>query len=128
MRLLQLPKSVQELVIKGQLKEGHARAILPLAEAAKQEDLAKKILKDSMSVREVEAFVKKMLQRTKKEASDLLGLQEVVTKVSKKTHISIKLEGGESEGALVMRYGSAKEYSALKRILEELNCVLEKKV
>ena len=128
MRLLQLPESIQELVIRGQLKEGHARALLPLADISKQEEMASKILKDTLSVREVESFVKAMLSRTKKEASESISLQDVAEKVSKKAQVSIALEGGESEGALVMRYSSAKEYRALKHVLEELNYVLEKKV
>jgi len=55
MRLLELPASVQALVGDGSLAMGHARALIG-AEGA--EGLARKIVKDGLSVRAVEALVR----------------------------------------------------------------------
>mmetsp|Transcript_18535 Transcript_18535/g.30417 ORF Transcript_18535/g.30417 Transcript_18535/m.30417 type:complete len:294 (-) Transcript_18535:6895-7776(-) len=56
LRLLNLPTSIQEYVIKGDLSAGHARALIT---AEQPEALAKKIIADSLSVRAAEALVKR---------------------------------------------------------------------
>jgi ParB family transcriptional regulator, chromosome partitioning protein len=53
LRLLKLPDSVQDLVRSGELSAGHARALIGRADA---EALAARIVKDGLSVREVEAL------------------------------------------------------------------------
>jgi hypothetical protein len=53
LRLLKLPDSVQDLVRSGELSAGHARALIGRSDA---EALAGRIVKDGLSVREVEAL------------------------------------------------------------------------
>ena len=55
-RLLSLGATVQEAVAEGRLTAGHARALLPLAEA-EQERLARVIEEEGLSVRRVEQLV-----------------------------------------------------------------------
>ncbi len=52
--LLKLPTSVKELVEKKQITMGHARALSKLEDNEKIMELANKIVKDNMSVRELE--------------------------------------------------------------------------
>ena len=56
LRLLQLPKSVQEMVSQGKLSSGHARALIT---ADDPEGLAKQVVAKGLSVRATEALVKK---------------------------------------------------------------------
>lgn len=58
LRLLQLPPSIQVAVREGQLSMGHARALLGTPDRAFQESLARKIVKDELSVRDVEEAVR----------------------------------------------------------------------
>lgn len=58
LRLLKLPKSVQDLVVQGQLGEGHSRALLGLESDAEMNDMADRILKEKLTVREVESQVR----------------------------------------------------------------------
>jgi ParB family chromosome partitioning protein len=58
MRLLNLPPDVQEMVRKNQISMGHARAVLAIEGAAAQREAARRILQDSLTVRDVENFVK----------------------------------------------------------------------
>ncbi len=60
MRLLALPESVRELVIKGTLSEGHARAVLGLRAEALMLPLAEKIVAADLSVRDAENEVRRM--------------------------------------------------------------------
>ena len=54
LRLLKLPDGVQELVRSGELSAGHARALIGRADAAA---LAARIVKEGLTVRQVEALV-----------------------------------------------------------------------
>jgi ParB family chromosome partitioning protein len=57
-RLLQLPKQVQNLVSGGILSQGHARALLKLPTEKIQCEVAEKCVIDGWSVRRIEAFTK----------------------------------------------------------------------
>ena len=58
LRLLQLPAEVQAMVHERKLTEGHARALLGLAEAAAMIALAERAAEEGWSVREMEARVR----------------------------------------------------------------------
>lgn len=60
-RLLKLPKEVQESLVKNEISAGHARALINLPSDSIKIDLLRKIVKDSLSVRKVEAIVKKYI-------------------------------------------------------------------
>jgi ParB family chromosome partitioning protein len=58
LRLLQLPAEVQALLHERKLSEGHARALLGLAEQAEMVTLARQAVEEGWSVREMEARVR----------------------------------------------------------------------
>src|SRR5207237_7261997 len=51
LRLLKLPDPVKQLVAHGQLTMGHARALLSIDSARKQEALAERVVKNDLNVR-----------------------------------------------------------------------------
>ena len=58
LRLFQLPPSIQRLVADNQLAAGHAKALLGTPDRHFQEELAKRIVADGLSVREAEEAVR----------------------------------------------------------------------
>lgn len=60
-RLLKLPAKVQHDIKVGLLSMGHAKAILSVEAPEVQEQLCDLVIKDGMSVRELEALVRKVL-------------------------------------------------------------------
>ena len=54
LRLLELPEEVLWMVARGELTEGHARAVLSLADDDARKRLAKRIVREGMSVRAAE--------------------------------------------------------------------------
>ena len=60
MRLLKLDSQIQDLLIKGMISSGHARALLSLEDGQLQKKAAQEILDRGLSVRETEKHVKKM--------------------------------------------------------------------
>ena len=80
LRLLQLAKPVQALLMAGRLDMGHARALLPLP-ADIQIQLAQRIVQKALSVREAERLAQQTLKPPKAPTDvrpdrDLLRLQE----------------------------------------------------
>jgi ParB family chromosome partitioning protein len=58
LRLLQLPPAIQKLVHEGRLTMGHARALLSTPDRAFQEELARRVVQDDLSVRAVEDAIR----------------------------------------------------------------------
>lgn len=61
LRLLDLPESIAEMVKDERLSAGHARTLLPLGNPEDMETAANRIIEKTLSVREAEALVKKMI-------------------------------------------------------------------
>ena len=57
-RLLQLPEDVQEFVAAKKLTQGHARALLKLADEAEQRSVAAKCMAEGWSVRQIEEYTR----------------------------------------------------------------------
>ena len=108
LRLLQLAAPVQELLMRGDIDMGHARALLPLA-GALQIQLAQRVVQKGLSVREAERLVQNALKapraaeaskpdrdvlRLQEELSDVLGAQ-VEIKTNKKGAGKIQIEFGD---------------------------------
>jgi ParB family chromosome partitioning protein len=80
LRLLQLAPPAQDLLMRGEIDMGHARALLPLA-GALQVQLAQRVVHKGLSVRETERLVQYALRPAKENVPprpdrDLLRLQE----------------------------------------------------
>ena len=97
LRLLNLAKPVQSLLMNGELDMGHARALLALTHT-KQVDSAHEVVKRGLSVREAERLVTKMLKpQNKKVVSrdrDVARLEEELSeKLGASVHISANRKG-----------------------------------
>jgi ParB family transcriptional regulator, chromosome partitioning protein len=66
LRLLKLPEEVRADLASGALSMGHARALLALADPASQRHAAREVIARDLSVRETEAFIKKLGTETRK--------------------------------------------------------------
>jgi ParB family chromosome partitioning protein len=59
-RLLQLPGPVKQAVLEGQIREGHARALLGLADEQSRIEAAKMVIDRGLSVRQTEELVRRL--------------------------------------------------------------------
>ena len=103
LRLLLLPPEVQDMVSRGTLSAGHARALLSLESHGDQLAAAKYIHAKGFSVRRTESYVRRKLRRhhSRPPGARLAGLMEWENKLQQKfsTHVSIspKRKGGKVE-------------------------------
>ena len=71
LRLLSLPDAIQNALLKEQISERHARALINVPDTKKQKDLLKKIIDNKMSVRAVEEEIKKLYPKDIKNGNDV---------------------------------------------------------
>jgi len=117
LRLLGLPPEVQEMVSRGTLSAGHARALLGLESSGDQLAAARYVHTKGFSVRRTEAFVRRKLRRThtrpKNHAPSGLGEWEVKLQQRYSTHVSIT--PGAKGGKVEFEYYGQED---LERLLE----------
>jgi len=122
LRLLKLPKAVQNMLMENKLDMGHARALLSL-ESAQQILLANKIVMEQLSVREAEKLVQKQTGEPEKEkhkkadklSRDTQRLQDEIS-----AHLGTRVEikpGNKGAGKLIIGYTN---HDQLEEILDKL--------
>ncbi|MED3647673.1 ParB/RepB/Spo0J family partition protein [Halalkalibacterium halodurans] len=123
LRLLQLPKVVQEFISEGKLSMGHGRALLGLANKNEISSVLNKILEEKLSVRQVEALVQQMNERvsrgtkkTKPKLSPFLKERQDFLRSHFGTSVAIKK--GKKKGKIEIEFFSDDD---LERILEMLS-------
>ncbi len=66
-RLLELPDTVQEALRRGQITQGHARALLPLGDEHEQTTFCQRIQREGLNVRQTEALVQETIDQSDRE-------------------------------------------------------------
>ena len=116
LRLLQLAKPAQDMLMAGDIEMGHARALLPLSKG-EQGRIAAMVADKGYSVRETERMVARELNppvkkgADKKPDRDLLRLEEELSdRLGATVKISSNRKGG---GSLTIRFGSLDQLDGL---------------
>jgi ParB family chromosome partitioning protein len=122
LRLNELHPEAKELLQKGEIEMGHARAILTL-DSQRQGELAKKVAAAHLNVRETEALVRKLQEEAKDipqpaikaRDPDIARLEDRVTQsIGAKAQIK---HGEKGSGKLIISYDSLEH---LEGVLERL--------
>ena len=119
LRLLKLPIKVQDLVQKGKITYGHARALLPIEDEEKINTLAKRIIDEGLSVRDIERIVsgtKPKTGKSKPKTNQNAYLVNVRNIMEKKLDTRVEVK----ENKIVIHYSSTKK---LNKILELIDCL-----
>ncbi|MBO9399436.1 ParB/RepB/Spo0J family partition protein [Shimia sp. R9_3] len=122
MRLLNLPDDVQMMLREGDLSAGHARALVTSENAS---ELAKKVVKDGLSVRQTEKLakktgslveqIKKSRPKTHKDADTVALEGDLSANLGMKVSVD-HMSGGES-GKITISYQTLDDLDELCRIL-----------
>lgn len=118
MRLLMLTPPVMEMVEKGKLSAGHARAILSVSEPSKQLAAANEILKKNYSVRKAEQLAARIAREPRQapEESGEISVDyaaEISNELSKKLGRKVKLIDGKRNGKIEIEFYGADDREAL---------------
>ena len=122
LRLLRLPKEVIELIQSGHLAAGHARAVLGLLTPEHQRQMVQRIIRDNLSVRQVEAMVnrsnaqKRRPKRARNLNPEVVDLEQRLSQ-HLGTQVKIFPRKDQKQGRIEMYYYSLDD---LDRMLEKI--------
>ena len=125
LRLLKLPREMQESIQKGELSPGHARAVLSVSGAKEQEALFREIIKKGLSVREAEKRADALgkQKKAKKESAKAPGrspeLASMEEKFIARLGTKVVINGDLNRGTIVIDYYSMEDLERLFELLEE---------
>lgn len=123
LRLLGLPEEIKQQVKENKLSAGHARALIGCENAV---ELADKIIKEGLSVREAEALavnskginVKNIMPKQPKPVDR--DLEKIMADLEEKLKLKVKINAGKKgKGSITLHYNTPAELSSLLDILEQ---------
>lgn len=113
-RLLNLPAEIQRGVIEGRIMEGHARAILGLADTEKMLLMYKMVLEQNLNVRQVEGKVRELTARRQMDAAapdpKLMALE---TELRGKLGTQVKIQRQGQGGRITIDFFSDEELNEI---------------
>lgn len=122
LRLLQLSSPVQEMLMANQLTEGHARVLAGIREHKAQLALAQRVVAEGLSVRALEALVKKPQARAAlPKPAPVPELAAFEERLREALGVRAAIRGNMKKGKVVLSYASFEElehiYEAVERLL-----------
>lgn len=116
LRLLKLPSGVRDLVNKGKISQGHAKALLAFDDEDKIIEVANRIVKEDLTVRDVEKLSKQKIVKKEAKKEDDPYLINVRNNLESKLMTKVDVD----KSKVTIHYTSNDE---LNRILELLDCL-----
>jgi len=124
LRLLKLPEKLQEMVRRGDLSMGHARALLSISDQSRQQQLAERIVAEGLSVRDVENAVQNSGRGTRKARAVKKNqpydpdTQQIIEKLQYKFGTAIVIRAGANKGGTIeIRYYGTEDMNRIVDIL-----------
>ena len=117
LRLIKLPEAVKKLLASGELSMGHARALLSLDSPKKQEQLADRIVRSSLNVRQAEVLASGPTKKKKREKPKDVFTRDAEEKLTKSLRTKVDIDRRRRGGVIHIRFASEDD---LMRIFDDL--------
>ena len=123
LRLLQLPPAIQKMIQEDTLKGGHARALLGTPDRAFQEQLARRVVSEGLSVRAVEDSVRAHVGDAKRAPSAAPGqlrppgLLELEELLGDYLETRVKISVGGKQGKITVDFADVADLERLYRVV-----------
>jgi len=108
LRLVKLPEPVKKLLASGQLSMGHARALLAVESPKKQEQLADRVVKRNLSVRQTEMLAANSGGKPveKKEKEKDVFTRDAEEKLQRTLRTKVEIDRKRRGGVIRIRFAS----------------------
>lgn len=130
MRLLELPEEIQQWIQSDRITAGHAKALLPLGDEAQQMEFARRIERESWTVRETERRVSEQLESEdglvnmappkpasrKRVITPQIASLEQQLRLSLGTKVEIR-QGMRGNGRITIQFASPAEYERIIQLM-----------
>ena len=123
LRLLNLAENSLKALEEGKISVGHAKVLLSVADKETQDKLCKIIVENSLSVRDLEAEIKKLQKKPKKEVKlDLnvkIAYENAEKEISNIFGTKVKISNKNNKGKIQIEYYSADDLERILKILKK---------
>lgn len=120
LRLLGLPEEVKNMLHEGSITFGHAKALLGIEDRSLQIEIARRIIKEGLTVRQTEEAVKKLLshghKRSRKPSRDP-NISSLEEKLKKTLGTTVRIIHKGKKGKIEITYNSLEEFDRLLDLL-----------
>ena len=126
LRLLKLPAKLQHDLKVGLLSVGHAKVLLGVEDLKLQEYLCDLVIKEDLSVRQLEEKLKKLTEQKPEQQNEIQELPDEYFKVLEivgkyfENNISLK-RSNNGKGSMTIHFGSDEEVRKFLKALEDSN-------
>jgi ParB family chromosome partitioning protein len=118
LRLLRLPDGVKKLLASGQLSMGHARAILAVDSPKKQEQLAERVVRRNLNVRQTEMLASENSPKSAEpEKEKDVFTRDAEERLTRTLRTKVEIDRKRRGGVIHLRFGSEDE---LIRLVDEI--------
>ncbi len=122
LRLLNLPAQVQDLLEKGKITVGHAKALAAIKDEELLLQCAARAAEDKITVREIEQLAQRQTDLPalpKQKTPDQIYFEETEISLSNLLGRKVKVQGGRKKGTLTLEFYNKEDLQALCRLLEQ---------
>lgn len=120
LRLLSLENEIQDMLIKGAITSGHARALLSIEDTEKRMQLARRAAEEGLTVREMEQAAQKSKSRPPSAAKKTKAYYPDVEKdLQDKFGTKVRISG-ENKGRIEFYYYSEEDLIRLVDMIEQI--------
>ncbi len=128
LRLLDLPDEVRELIERGELSEGHGRALLGLADHLERRRIARLVVARGLTVRQTETLVRAAQEAAGGEARpparppahDDAAYDDLIEELFGLLDVPVRIRTGKRGGSLELRFRDRDELDRLVALLRSL--------
>lgn len=120
MRLLNLPEDVLKSLKDGEISVGHAKVLLSLKEDNEKSRFCELVIKNELSVRELEVQIKKYYTPAREEKKDLnmkLAYEKIENNVAALLGTKVKIVDKNNKGKIQIEYYSAGDLERIVKII-----------
>jgi len=121
-RLLKLPKKVQDCINEEQISMGHGKALLSLENPKEQLRICERIIKKGLSVRDTERAVSKKLSGNKKQQQmqdqNVVAIEEELQRI---LGTRVRILHAQKRGRILIEYFSLDEMDRILRLVRKIN-------
>lgn len=123
LRLLKLPEEIKDMMVDGSLTTGHGRALITIEDEEKAVEIAKKVVKDGLSVRKIEELANEKKKKRGKPAKRAPKSPDVLLVERELKGIfgtKVNLNTAGNKGVIEIEYYSKEEANRIIEMLKSL--------
>lgn len=127
LRLLSLPEEIKQDISAGTISMGHGRALLALKDKEKLKELVKKVIQETMNVRQLEHYIQQLNEHVRRETKikeqpkKALFIKQRETSLREKLGTAVTIKQSKKKGKIEIEFFSTEDLERIIDLLTEQN-------